>query len=111
VLLNTKLVAELIAQGDIGGVKEAMEKSLAEGSLTFEADLARLITEGTITREEGLVFSDSPTNLLWRLANDTAPLSRQPPKAEETDQSLFTEIVLDVRPEVPKSSSRFGRLA
>jgi hypothetical protein len=38
-------------------------------------------------------------------------LSRQPPKAEETDQSLFTEIVLDVRPEVPKSSSRFGRLA
>jgi twitching motility protein PilU len=111
VLLNTKLVAELIEQGDISGVKEAMEKSLAEGSLTFEADLARLITEGTITREEGLVFSDSPTNLLWRLANDTTPVSRQPPKAEETDQSLFTEIVLDVRPEVPKSSSRFGRLA
>ena len=31
VLLNTVLVAELIEQGDIAGVKEAMEKSLAEG--------------------------------------------------------------------------------
>ncbi|MGB9129657.1 MAG: PilT/PilU family type 4a pilus ATPase [Thiobacillus sp.] len=111
VLLNTKLIAELIEQGDISGVKEAMEKSLAEGSLTFEADLAKMITEGTITREEGLAFADSPTNLLWRLANDTAPLSRQPPKADESDPSLFTEIILDVRPEEKKLSSKFGRLA
>jgi twitching motility protein PilU len=111
VLLNTKLIAELIEQGDISGVKEAMEKSLAEGSLTFEADLAKMITEGTITREEGLVFADSPTNLLWRLANDTAPLSRQPPKPDESDPSLFTEIILDVRPEEKVSASKFGRLA
>ena len=111
VLLNTKLIAELIEQGDISGVKEAMEKSLAEGSLTFEADLAKMITEGTITREEGLSFADSPTNLLWRLANDSAPLSRQPPKPDESDPSLFTEIILDVRPEEKVSASKFGRLA
>src|SRR6266513_6009063 len=43
VMLNTKLVSELIEQGDFNGVKEAMEKSLAEGSQTFEQDLARLI--------------------------------------------------------------------
>ncbi len=30
------LVAELIEKGDLAGVKEAMEKSLAEGSQTFE---------------------------------------------------------------------------
>jgi twitching motility protein PilU len=110
VLLNTKLVAELIEQGDISGVKEAMEKSLAEGSQTFEEDLARLITEGTITREEGLAFADSPTNLLWRLQNETAPMSRQPPKVEEPDPSLFTEIVLDVMPEDSKLGTNFGRL-
>ena len=98
VLLNTKLIAELIEQGDFGGVKEAMEKSLAEGSQTFEADLARLINEGTITRDEGLAFADSPTNLLWRLQNESAPVSRQPPKADESDPQLFTEIVLDVQP-------------
>ena len=111
VLLNTKLVADLIEQGDISGVKEAMEKSMAEGSQSFEADLAKMITEGVITREEGLAFSDSPTNLLWRLQNETAPMSRQPPKPEEADPSLFTEIVLDVRPEEKVLATNFGRLA
>jgi twitching motility protein PilU len=110
VMLNTKLIAELIEQGDLSGVKEAMEKSLAEGSQTFEEDLARLITEGTITREEGLAFADSPTNLLWRLQNDTSPVSRQPPKVEEPDPSMFTEIILDVRPEEQKLATNFGRL-
>jgi twitching motility protein PilU len=97
VMLNTKLVSELIEQGDFNGVKEAMEKSLAEGSQTFEADLARLITEGVITRDEGLAYADSPTNLMWRLANDMEPVSRlQPKKEENDDQPTFTEIQLDV---------------
>ena len=110
VMLNTKLVSELIEQGDLSGVKEAMEKSLAEGSQTFEEDLARLITEGSITREEGLAFADSPTNLLWRLQNETAPMSRQPPKPEEPDPARFSEIILDVRPEETKLQTNFGRL-
>lgn len=110
VLLNTKLIAELIEQGDIGGIKEAMEKSMAEGSQSFEASLARMITDGTITREEGLAFADSPTNLLWRMQNAVAPMSRQPPKPAEPDPSLFTEIVLDVRPEEKSLSTSFGRL-
>ena len=100
VMLNTKLVSELIEQGDFSGVKEAMEKSMAEGSQTFEQDLARLITQGTITREEGLAFADSPTNLMWRLQNDMSPVSRAAPKKEETDdEPTFTEITLDVRPD------------
>src|ERR1700741_5461009 len=53
VLLNTKAIPELIERGDFSGLKEAMEKSLAEGSQPFEEDLARLIVAGTITREEG----------------------------------------------------------
>jgi len=100
VMLNTKLVSELIEQGDFNGVKEAMEKSLAEGSQTFEQDLARLITQGTITRDEGLAFADSPTNLMWRLQNDMSPQSRVVQKKEEPDdQPTFTEITLDVRPD------------
>jgi twitching motility protein PilU len=111
VLLNTKLVSELIEQSDLSGVKEAMEKSLAEGSQTFEEDLARLINEGVITREEGLAFADSPTNLLWRLANQSdTPMSRQPPKPEEPDPASFSEIILDVRPEESRLSTNFGRL-
>jgi twitching motility protein PilU len=104
VLLNTKLVAELIEQGDMSGVKEAMEKSLAEGSRTFEQDIARLITAELITREEGIAFADSPTNLMWRLQNDMAPTSRVPPKKEEPDPALFTDITLDVHPEGARST-------
>ena len=45
IMLNTKLVADLIEQSDFSGVREAMEKSMAEGSQTFEEDLARLMVE------------------------------------------------------------------
>jgi len=100
ILLNTKLTAELIEQGDFTGVKEAMEKSIAEGSQTYEEHFAKLISEGVITREEGLAFADSPTNLLWRLQNETAG-ARMPtaPRKEEKagDEASFTEITLDVR--------------
>jgi len=86
VLLNTKLVAELIEQGNFSGVKEAVEKSLAEGSQTFEDDIARLIGAGTVTRDEGLSHADSPTNLMWKLENNfrapsatPAPTPQPPP--------------------------------
>jgi twitching motility protein PilU len=104
VLLNTKLVSEMIEQSDFNGVKEAMEKSLAEGSQTFEEDIARLITEGLITRDEGIAFADSPTNLGWRLQNDMKPQSRVPPKKEDADPASFTEITLDVIPEGARST-------
>ncbi|MDR7332463.1 PilT/PilU family type 4a pilus ATPase [Roseateles asaccharophilus] len=100
ILFNTKLTSELIEQGDFAGVKEAMEKSIAEGSQTYEEHFAKLITDGTITREEGLAFADSPTNLLWRLQNEApgARLTNAPRKEEKAgDEASFTEITLDVR--------------
>ena len=39
VLLNTRHIAELIEKGDINEIKEAMEKSMAPGSQTFEQSL------------------------------------------------------------------------
>ncbi|HWH73851.1 MAG TPA: PilT/PilU family type 4a pilus ATPase [Methylibium sp.] len=109
VLLNTKLIADLIAQGEFAQVKEAMEQSLAEGSQTFEAELARLINDGTITRDEGLAFADSPTNLMWRLQNDMSGQTKLAPKKEEKDEGpSFTEITLEVRSEDRRTN--FGRL-
>ncbi|KQR55525.1 PilT/PilU family type 4a pilus ATPase [Acidovorax sp. Leaf160] len=101
VLLNTKLVSEMIETGDFSGVREAMEKSMAEGSQTFEAALAELILKQRIDRKEGMSHADSPTNLMWRLQNDftmnakAAQASQEPPP--EDDQPSFTEIVLDVK--------------
>lgn len=103
VMLNTKLVGDLIEKGDFSGVREAMEKSMAEGSQTFEEALAQLILEGRIDRKEGMAYADSPTNLMWRLQNDFSLASKNA-KAhseaarEEEDQPSFTEIVLDVKP-------------
>jgi len=105
VLLNTKLVSELIEKGDLSGVKEAVQNSVAEGSQTFEMDLARLIEEGVISRDEGLSHADSPTNLLWRLQNDQGPISRVVPKKEEPEAATFTEITIDVIPEDTRSAS------
>jgi twitching motility protein PilU len=102
VLLNTKLIAELIEKGDFSGVKEAMEQSMAEGSQTFEQDIARLITEGIVDKKEGLSFADSPTNLQWRLQNDFTGKDREREEegaSEEdmADEPSFTEITLDVK--------------
>ena len=99
ILLNTKLVAQMIESGDLSDVKEAMEKSIAEGSQTFEEDIARLINEGVVSRDEGLAHADSPTNLLWRLQNDQAPVSRAAPKREESEAATFTDITIESRPE------------
>lgn len=98
IMLNTRYVAELIEQGDIFQIKEAIEKSLSPGSQTFERALMHLIKEGLITQEEGLANSDSANNLLWLLNNEaSSSLAPQPePEPESKDEASFTEFTLNV---------------
>jgi twitching motility protein PilU len=99
IMMNSKLVGEMIDKGDFSGILEAMEKSIVEGSQTFEQDIARLIMAGIVDRKEGLSHADSPTNLMWRLQNDFAALSKKhvpAPTTESDDKATFTEITLDV---------------
>ncbi len=106
VMLNSKLVQELIEKGDFSAVKEAMEQSMAEGSQTFEQAIAKLIVDGTVSRKEGILHSDSPTNLMWRLENDFAvKVKSLEPDEDADDEPSFTEITLDVRPD---ASSKYG---
>jgi hypothetical protein len=73
VLLNTRNVSELIEKGEIGEIKDAMERSMSPGSQTFEQDLFRLVRTGKITADEGLANADSATNLgllLGKLGHD-----------------------------------------
>lgn len=105
IMLNTKLITDLIERGNFSGVREAMEKSMAEGSQTFEEALALLIQSGKISRSEGLSYADSPTNLMWRLENDQnqAAQTVQSQFSElsvpgEDDSPSFTEIMLEVKP-------------
>ena len=99
-------IADLIERGNFSGVKEAMEKSMAEGSQTFEEALAQLVRSGRIDRAEALAFADSPTNLMWRLENDVVKASHAAPSSQfaelatpgEDDMPSFTEIMLEVKP-------------
>ena len=102
VMLNTALVSDLIQKADFSGVREAMEKSLAEGSQTFEQDLARLVHDGLVSRNEALAHADSPNNLLWRLQNDfqasrASPLEALHDDGSDSDGASFTEFTLDVK--------------
>ena len=101
VLLNTALIADLIQKADFFAVREAMEKSLAVGSQSFEQDLARLVSDGLVSRNEALAHADSPNNLMWRLQNDfNANKSNQtalPVEDDQSDKATFTEFTLDVK--------------
>jgi twitching motility protein PilU len=103
VMLNTKLISDMIEHGDFSAIKEAMEKSMAEGSQTFEDDIARMIRLDMVDQREGLVHSDSPTNLMWKLGNQAQssiqtadPIKDAAYEAEMGEAAQFTEIVLDV---------------
>jgi hypothetical protein len=72
VLLNTRHVAELIEKGEIGEIKEALEKSMSPGSQTFEQALFKLFMDGKITQEEAMANADSSTNMLWLINQATA---------------------------------------
>ena len=103
VLLNTKLVSELIEKGDFSGVRDYMDKSMAEGSQSFEEDLARLIQSGKISRAEGLANADSPTNLTWRMQNASqavrpaaaTAVPTTPAPIPQISDSMFSNFLID----------------
>ena len=110
-LLNTRHISELIEQGQLTEVKEAMEKSLAPGSQTFEQALMGLVRTRIISREDALAQADSPTNLLWLLENagisdggSAAPAAGAPmptplprvDKEKEPEGASFSEFLLNI---------------
>ncbi|MFN0302067.1 MAG: PilT/PilU family type 4a pilus ATPase [Burkholderiales bacterium] len=87
VLLNTRHITELIEEGKINEVREAIEKSLSPGSQTFEFALYRLFREGRITQEEALQSADSPTNLLWLINNSVSDEEQAANKSKGSEKS------------------------
>ena len=78
VMLNTAHIADLIKKGEMGEIKDAMEKSMAPGSQTFEQALYRLYSSDQITLEDALANADSATNLHW-LINNAGKAPAHPP--------------------------------
>jgi|GEM_PF-454461 len=63
VLLNTPHVADLIHQGRVGDLKEAMQKGRAQGMQTFDQSLFDLYERGFISEQDALANADSENEL------------------------------------------------
>ena len=96
VMLNTRHVAELMEQGELGQIREAVEKSLSAGSQTFEQALLALIKEGVISQEEALAHADSASNLYWLLNNEQPRDVKPAAKPEQDEGATFTEFTLNI---------------
>ncbi|MEO7032121.1 MAG: PilT/PilU family type 4a pilus ATPase [Herbaspirillum sp.] len=96
IMLNTQHVAELIEEGNIGAIKDAIENSMAPGSQTFEQALMQLIREKRITQEEALANADSASNLYWLINNEPSQQQKAAPiESQPGGEATFTEFTLD----------------
>ena len=105
VLLNSRYIAELIEKGELGEIKDAMEKSMVPGSQTFEQCLYQLYASGIITLEEALSNADSANNLQQVINNAAAPATTtagDTPAAQDMTKSVapgsFSDFKLDMGP-------------
>jgi twitching motility protein PilU len=67
VLINTPHIRDLLRRGQVHEVKEAMDRSLQEGMITFDQSLYRLYKEGKIELEEALNKADSRDGLALKI--------------------------------------------
>jgi twitching motility protein PilU len=112
VMMNTRHISELIEKGEVNEIKDAMEKSMAPGSQTFEQALFKLFVDGHISQDEAMANADSPTNMLWlinqatagNLTTGQAPVSQPDPKKSKEDlgsisragETQFGDIKIDM---------------
>jgi twitching motility protein PilU len=100
VLLNSKHIQELIVKGEMDQIKEAIEKSLSPGSVSFEQALFKLYAEGRITKDEALRNSDSATNLSWIMNNAEQAAARVgakgPIRTDLATSSSFDDFKIDI---------------
>jgi twitching motility protein PilU len=63
ILLNSPYISELIKKGDIGSIKEVMQKSKELGMQTFDQALFNLYEQSLITYADAIHHADSPNDL------------------------------------------------
>lgn len=76
ILLDSPRVKDLILQGAVGDIKEAMEKGGDDGMVTFDGSLFNLWKTGFITAEDALTNADSANNLRLRMKMENVNLDQ-----------------------------------
>ncbi|MCH2189892.1 MAG: PilT/PilU family type 4a pilus ATPase [Gammaproteobacteria bacterium] len=72
ILTGSPRVKDLIKDGKVNEIKEAMEGSEQYGMQTFDMALINLFKDGKISEEEALKNSDSPNNLRLKIKKDAS---------------------------------------
>lgn len=99
ILKNTATVADAIAAGKFGQIKEIMEESRQQGMQTFDQALIDLYNTGEITSEEAQTHADSVNDV--RLALKMAKIEAGEASPEEADYQIE-----DSEPEARPGGSR-----
>ncbi len=98
ILIGSPRVKDLIKDGKIHEIKEAMEGSEQYGMQTFDLALLALFADGKISEEEALKNADSPNNLRLKMKqNETFSSSTEfqlmaEPEPEEEEENESEEI-------------------
>lgn len=91
VLVKNLGIEELIAKGEIADIPERMERNTTDGSQTFESVLVEMVAERRISVDNALIYSDSPTNLFWRLSKEGINTEEDAAIAAGVDRSTIVE--------------------
>lgn len=67
VLLTSPFIAQLIEEGRITEIKDAMEQAAVDGMQTFDQALYKLVKQGNIEINDALRYADSRNNLRLKL--------------------------------------------
>jgi len=90
ILMSSPRVKDLIKDGKVNEIKEAMDASEAYGMQTFDLALLKLFNEGRISEEEALKNADSANNLRLKMKHkdgfkSTTEFELEPEPVEEDD--------------------------
>ncbi len=105
VLLGTPRISDLIKSGQIGEIKEVMEKGEAQGMQTFDAALLKLYKTGKITVDEALKNADSKNNLRLKITLNENDGSKHTTKQEKTESNIQIETKVNEKEEKTKKES------
>lgn len=105
ILLGTPLVCDLIKRGEVGAIKEVMQKSENLGMQTFDGALFYLYQQGRISLDEALKNADSKNNLRLKITLDegegavkAANKNKAPDSSKNEGSSESSNLSLSLEP-------------
>jgi twitching motility protein PilU len=91
ILINTPRVSDLILKGDIGGLKDAMDKGVQDGMQTFDYALYLLYKQRRISYENAIAYADSANDLRLRIKMESIKTVEEGEEEKEHALSLKEE--------------------